>query len=182
MLVDTSLVLDSISRAKRAKFNPAKLSQQIGEGDRTARASTGQRQGRLVQLLAETGDAEQARETLERVLEGNDLVSINYLERGSNAARSVCRIRLRDGAGNTLGFGTGFLVAPGILMTNHHVIQDAGAAHAAWAEFDYELNVNGQEKQPAVFEIQTTLPRWRCSGSISASWRWQQPLSTRAAH
>ena len=36
--------------------------------------------------------------------------------------------------------GTGFLVAPGLLLTNNHVIPDEEAAAGFIAEFDYELD------------------------------------------
>ena len=59
---------------------------------------------------------------IERVLGTSDLCSINFLERGLRAAASVARlrVRLKDGSGEW--FGTGFLVAPNLLMTNHHVV------------------------------------------------------------
>jgi hypothetical protein len=63
---------------------------------------------------------------LERLIGANDLVGIAYLERGFRAPKSICRIHLRDAHSNTVGRGTGFLVAPGVLMTNHHVIADEG--------------------------------------------------------
>ncbi|MGH7551462.1 MAG: DNA/RNA non-specific endonuclease, partial [Longimicrobiales bacterium] len=81
-----------------------------------------------------------SRVALERLLGTNDLVDVNYLLRAFNAARSVCRIVLRDRAGREIGYGTGFKVAPRILLTNHHVLEDAGDAETAIAEFDFELN------------------------------------------
>ena len=89
MLLDPSLVLDSISRAKGKRFDPKKLQDRLGEGDRRSESDTTQRRGRYIEFLAETEDASLAHQALERVLAGNDLVSINYLERGTNAARSV---------------------------------------------------------------------------------------------
>ena len=48
---------------------------------------------------------------LERILNKNNLMSINYLERGLTVSRSVARIRIRAAQGQTLGFGTGFMVS-----------------------------------------------------------------------
>ena len=79
---------------------------------------------------------------IERILGERDLVDINFLARGMRAARAVCRIKVRDRNGNPLGFGTGFLVAPGLLLTNHHVLRSAESSRYSIAEFDYELDEN----------------------------------------
>lgn len=73
---------------------------------------------------------------------GNDSDHVNFLEHGLRAARSVCRL-LRGGA----PMGTGFLVAPGLLLTNNHVIPDAEAAGEFTAEFDYELDSDDQPRR-----------------------------------
>lgn len=53
---------------------------------------------------------------MERIMGGNDLMPISYLDIGSRAAKSVCRIALRDRAGKFAGYGTGFLVAPELIQ------------------------------------------------------------------
>ncbi len=66
---------------------------------------------------------------LERKLsEINNLLSIEFLEEGRDAARTVVRIS------SPLGSGTGFFIAPNIVITNHHVIKSV--AEAERAEFD----------------------------------------------
>jgi endonuclease G, mitochondrial len=72
---------------------------------------------------------------LEARLNVDDLAPINYLPRGQRAARSVCRL-LRDGEWH----GTGFLVAPGLLITNNHVIESGDEAGRFVAEFGHELD------------------------------------------
>ena len=79
---------------------------------------------------------------IERILGERDLVGINFLTRGVRASRAVCRIKIRDRHGNPCGFGTGFLVAPGLLLTNHHVLRNADSSRHSIAEFDYELDEN----------------------------------------
>lgn len=54
---------------------------------------------------------------LERVLGNNDLISVTFLESAVRAAKTVARIRIRSGQ-RTVGYGTGFLVAGNVLMTN----------------------------------------------------------------
>src|SRR5262245_50011587 len=52
-----------------------------------------------------------------------DFVGVAFLERGLKAARTVGRVAFRDGRAQ----GSGFLVAPGLFLTNNHVLESAGA-------------------------------------------------------
>ena len=74
----------------------------------------------------------------ERIIGSSDLVDINYLELAIAVGRAVARIQI----GNE--YGTGFLVGPGLLMTNHHVLEDENDAARATAEFDYQDNAGGE--------------------------------------
>jgi endonuclease G len=104
-------------------------------------------------FLAESlGDRIRAETTYERVIEGNELQPVNYLIRGAAAAKPVCRLRFRDGAGNT-GFATGFLIAPGVLLTNNHVFPSRRSTEDAFAEFDLELDILDRPKTPSVFSL-----------------------------
>lgn len=73
----------------------------------------------------------------ERIIGSNDMRDINYLELAIAIARSVCRIRIGNGA------GTGVLIGPGLLMTNNHVLRSEDDARIAEAQFDYQENVTG---------------------------------------
>jgi endonuclease G, mitochondrial len=90
---------------------------------------------------------------MERVLGASNLCSINFLARGLQAAASVARlrVRLKDGSGEW--FGTGFLVCPNLLMTNHHVLPNAAAASLAIAEFNYQHDLNGVESSRRVYNL-----------------------------
>jgi endonuclease G len=90
----------------------------------------------LEDSLGETRLPEQIDRIYERVLGGNDLMPVAYLERGAIAARAVARIDLGGG-----GFGTGFLIAPRVLITNNHVLRDRETAARATANFQYEVNL-----------------------------------------
>jgi len=90
---------------------------------------------------------------LERILGTNDLVDVNYLLRAATAARSVCRIVLRSRAGREIGYGTGFKVAPHVVMTNEHVFDHAERAALALLEFDYELDIDGRPRATTRFEL-----------------------------
>jgi endonuclease G len=87
----------------------------------------------------------------ERVIGESDLTSINYLDRGRRAAASVCRIRAPAEGGEW--YGTGFLVGPRLLVTNHHVLGNEDEASQAEAEFGYEHDVDGVLRQPVQFNL-----------------------------
>jgi len=73
-------------------------------------------------------------ETLELILDpSSTLLPFHFLRTGDRLGRAVVKILRSDGAA-----GTGFLVAPGILLTNHHVLPDVAAAGAAIALANYE--------------------------------------------
>ena len=67
----------------------------------------------------------------------NNLKQISWIQIGLRAARGVCRILTPD------GFGTGFLVGDGLLMTNNHVIGSADLAAKSQAEFNYQQDESG---------------------------------------
>ncbi|MCF0054971.1 DNA/RNA non-specific endonuclease [Dyadobacter sp. CY356] len=90
---------------------------------------------------------------LERYMGRNDLLRINYLQRGVNAARAVCRIYIPDLFGAQGEWGTGFLITPRLIITNNHVIKDKAAAARGFAEFDFEADVNGRMKSSKTFSF-----------------------------
>jgi len=78
--------------------------------------------------------AEAGPETLELILDASiALLPFHFLRTGDRLGRAVVKILRGDG-----GAGTGFLVAPGILLTNHHVLPDVEAAGAAIALANFE--------------------------------------------
>ncbi|MBW4655025.1 MAG: endonuclease [Kaiparowitsia implicata GSE-PSE-MK54-09C] len=79
----------------------------------------------------------------ERILGQNDLMGIAYLEYGLAASHSVCRILLRDRRQNIIGYGTGFMVSPRLMMTNNHVIEKPQTAALSLAEFNYQMGMGG---------------------------------------
>jgi len=88
----------------------------------------------------------QARGQLEAIIGGNDLLPIWFLNRGAELRRTVARIKVVTSKGAE-GYGTGFLVGPGILLTNRHVLDYSdiqgdsllSIVANAVAEFDVEI-------------------------------------------
>ena len=73
-------------------------------------------------------------EMLELILdESAMLLPFHFLRTGDRLGRAVVKLLRADGAA-----GTGFLVAPGILLTNHHVLPDSAAAALAVALANFE--------------------------------------------
>lgn len=87
----------------------------------------------------------------ERVIGDSDLLSINFLDRGRRAAAAVCRIKAPTDGG--AWYGTGFLVGPRLLLTNHHVLASAEEAGQAEAEFGYEHDLDGVLQAPVRFNL-----------------------------
>jgi endonuclease G len=92
---------------------------------------------------------------LERIIGRNMLMEVKYLEAGGVAARSVGRVLIRDSQDRSLGFGTGFLVAPGLLLTNNHVLSSADIAGASQVEFNYQRGQDGRLERSAIFPLDT---------------------------
>jgi endonuclease G len=91
----------------------------------------------------------------ERIVNGNDLMSINYLQLGFLASNSVCRIHVKNINGGNEGFGTGFLISPNLLLTNNHVFGQAEDAVNSLVEFNYQYNVNGRPAISYIFTLNT---------------------------
>ncbi len=85
-----------------------------------------------------------------------DFLPVSFLELGRRRANAVARVVVRqptpDGPA-ALGRGTGFLVAPDVLMTNHHVLADVDKARVSLVEFGYELDALGNELPADVWEL-----------------------------
>ncbi|WP_190558260.1 endonuclease [Trichocoleus sp. FACHB-262] len=91
--------------------------------------------------------------SLERIIFKSDLMSINYLELGTQAARSVGRIRIQSSDRGIEGYGTGFMVSPKLLLTNHHVLPSHQLTSFSQIEFNYQDGTNGQPLHSVVFNL-----------------------------
>lgn len=89
-----------------------------------------------------------AEDLLEKIINTADFLSIRYLDAGVLAQHAVGRVNIRDERGQVSGYGTGFLVSPTLLLTNHHVLADARTARHSFIEFDYQDGIDGQPLKP----------------------------------
>jgi V8-like Glu-specific endopeptidase len=81
----------------------------------------------------------------EKIIGENTLRSIAFLAQGLKVARSIAYIGVNAPAGSWSG--TGFLIAPDLLLTNHHVLSSSDILPYAIFRFNYEENFKG-EAQP----------------------------------
>ena len=119
-----------------------------GRGRRRARA---QADKRIVIRKAFLEPTRSDPNGFERIIGDSDLLSINFLDRGKRAAAAVCRIKVPSDGG--AWYGTGFLVGPRLLLTNHHVLGNADEASQAEAEFGYEHDLDGVLHEPVRFNL-----------------------------
>ncbi|MFC9505730.1 trypsin-like serine peptidase [Streptomyces sp. NPDC057002] len=88
------------------------------------------------------GEAMDLPDANERIIDlSNELQAWSFLPRGVRAGASVARITLRRD-GRELPHGTGFLVSPRLMMTNHHVLPDESFARRCFAEFNAQVTVD----------------------------------------
>jgi endonuclease G len=90
--------------------------------------------------------------TYEAQIGKNDSDHFNFLARGQRAGMAVCRL-----ISNRMPIGTGFLVAPGVLITNNHVIPSKDEVSTFVAEFCYELDADDNPVQPIRFRLDDSL-------------------------
>ncbi|WP_158986539.1 DNA/RNA non-specific endonuclease [Lysobacter panacisoli] len=69
------------------------------------------------------------------------------------AGRPVARIVGLDNGRIVDGYATGFVIAPGLLMTNWHVFDSPEDTDSSGAQFDFELDEVGNSRATAVFEF-----------------------------
>ena len=111
-------------------------------------------QRRLAHALGEgppgSGAADLA---IERIVYGGDHLNVSFLERGMTAADAVARIEVCDEEGQVVGHGTGFMISPRLLLTNHHVLGSAESAASSWLDFRHELDALGRPAEATTFAL-----------------------------
>src|SRR5918999_2880709 len=90
---------------------------------------------------------------LEKIIGTADFLGVRYLDGGVAAARAIGRVNIRDDRGRLTGYGTGSLVSPALLLTNHHVLEDAEAARSSVIEFNYQDGADGNPLLSAVYPL-----------------------------
>lgn len=92
----------------------------------------------------------------EAAIDDDDSLPFRFLTLGADRGRAVCKIKCKgtNYAGQTgKWFGTGFLIAPHILLTNFHVINSAEVARRSRALFGYDERENGEIGATSSFKL-----------------------------
>lgn len=125
-----------------------------GTAGTTFRRASTRRAGMMV-------TAEGEEEVLLEVAIGKaDFLPSVFLESGAAAARAVGRLVIRQGTnykGETVldGWkGTAFLVGPGLLLTNHHVLNSIEVAREATFQLNYRNRLDGSADTSEEFPLQ----------------------------
>lgn len=149
-MLATTHIQETANRAKAQHLET--VISNLSNSDEQRQATQRQIEQRRATLLRQIDDPLVARVRLERIMQGNELTDIGYLTQGVLASRSVCRIVIRSNQ-RLLGYGTGFLVAPGVLLTNHHVFSNVELVRDSIAQFRYERDLQGGELAPSEFGL-----------------------------
>jgi endonuclease G len=86
----------------------------------------------------------------EGIVGSDDMISSNFLHKGSRVSRSVGRIIDKH---SQEAMGTGFLISPQLIMTNNHVIPDKQVAAESLIEFEYVADDSGKAIQTNAFRL-----------------------------
>jgi V8-like Glu-specific endopeptidase len=87
---------------------------------------------------------------LEKLIEKQStILPISFLSIGLMRAKSVARILLPDGS-----CGTGFLIAPDLILTNHHVIPTPELAQETIIQFNYQKMADGNDEPVDTYRLQ----------------------------
>ena len=87
---------------------------------------------------------ETPQDALEKIRNGNTLTSISSLLRGFEAGQSVGLIFNSQKDFDNSAEGTGFMIAPNILITNNHVINSIEQAKSFRLRMNYQRDLDGQ--------------------------------------
>ncbi|SHJ79439.1 S8 family serine peptidase [Pseudozobellia thermophila] len=105
---------------------------------------------RLHNRISREGTAEL--QALERINGEANFQDIRIIQRIVELSRAVGRITTNSRLGNT-GYGTGFLIAPNLVLTNNHVLGTAEVAANSTIQFNYELDQQGNPNKSESFNL-----------------------------
>ena len=148
--VENQRSIDAESDDRKPIYARRKVSQLMKIAEETAgQVALPAELERIVALAGRDPDAAVEALLNERVLnEAEEFLSVLFVKRAAIVTKSIGRIVAR---GTRQGFGTGFLVAPGVLITNQHVLGNEDDARNSAVQFDYELNYRYRQGKSETF-------------------------------
>jgi len=100
--------------------------------------------------------AKASRGGFEAVVGKSNFLPAAFLEVGAASGRATCQVRTSgvDYRGRSGSWtGTGFLLGPNVMVTNHHVLNTPAVAAAGSAVFDYQAGPDGRPLAPRSFVL-----------------------------
>lgn len=162
---DTDRLARRISKVSRGELADAKIKKLIG-GDAKILVDASPTTRRLVAPLLKPVDvvakdkklSQEARAGLEILIGpgGPDWVPIAYVELLQRVSKAVARVAFLSGQGQ----GTGTMVSPRLLLTNHHVLDSRARSAEFKAQFNYQDDVEGDHLQPVDFRFAPDIFFW----------------------
>ena len=135
-------------------FDPQALRRELAARAPAIHAPATALQRRIAHALGEgPGGGGASDLAVDRLLYGGEQLNVSFLERGMIAADAVARLEVFDDESTLPGCGTGFMVSPRLLLTNHHVVPSAESAARSWADFRHEYDALGRPVQPLTFAL-----------------------------
>ena len=109
-------------------------------------------QDKLRKRIAREGFGLDTKSALERINGVPNFQDVAIIKKLARNSLSICRVCIRNSYGPS-GYGTGFLIAPEILITNNHVLPDPETAKYSLAQFNYEIDESGRMLDPVSFKL-----------------------------
>ncbi|UCC54403.1 MAG: trypsin-like peptidase domain-containing protein [Anaerolineaceae bacterium] len=88
----------------------------------------------------------------ERIVDTSSLLPMSFLEQALIVGQAVGRVHIFRN-GQRVGFGTGFLVSPSLMLTNNHIFSNADAAREGKIEFDFQTGADGALRDSQFFHL-----------------------------
>lgn len=86
--------------------------------------------------------------TIERLIDESNLLPVHFLTEGAALQGAVGKVIVSPPG----WVGTGFMVSPSLLMTNHHVLRNEEDARNARVKFNFQYDHNGNDQAVEEFE------------------------------
>lgn len=137
---------DAIRRIKEGVYQNRKGTRQLTE--------ITQEQDKMDKRIAREGLP--YNQAIERINGVPNFQDVYIIEKIMRLSRAVCRVNIASDFGVS-GYGSGFLIAPGFIITNHHVIDSIQTAQASFAQFNYQLSESKKALSPVSFCLRPDL-------------------------
>lgn len=118
-----------------------------------AKSMIAEAQGQTSQQMPRISDQEFRKLVQEVVIGQNDLMGVSYLDFALNSSRPTGRVLIQDSRQRLIGYGTGFLVSPRLLLTNNHVLPNAQTAGFSAIEFNYQTGISGNLLSTFIYRL-----------------------------